>query len=365
MASRASSRACGCVTTAARIAIPTAGQRLIDVLDFPSDPRIVYAAVENRAINVRWEAETARLHPSPWIGLRAHAVNDSQARPQLAPRLCLEGRRARRRARLWLGGVCRGPERSVAACALAWNGCCATGLPSSTMCHRRTRPFSISPTWRDECSKRTMARRFDVRSVAATRKPRLFGPRPRPAYRQSLPGASAGIPGCCTRWSRHPRVATACSATALPLREHLRAADPAAFAVLTQTAVPFLYRSKDTELYAERPADPAVMRGRSGCGALQQPVDCPIAAGVARCRAVLCRVSAIGGAAARPPVSSALPAARRRCRGVRQPTHVARAFGIFIRQASASPARLLPEPRQRAQRGPPVLRRATYAEADS
>jgi gamma-butyrobetaine dioxygenase len=37
------------------------------------------------------------------------------------------------------------------------------------------------------------------------------------------------------------------------IAEHLRAIAPDAFGVLTQTAVPFLYRSKDAELYAERP----------------------------------------------------------------------------------------------------------------
>jgi len=37
------------------------------------------------------------------------------------------------------------------------------------------------------------------------------------------------------------------------IAEHLRATAPDAFAVLTRTAVPFRYRSKDAELYAERP----------------------------------------------------------------------------------------------------------------
>jgi gamma-butyrobetaine dioxygenase len=37
------------------------------------------------------------------------------------------------------------------------------------------------------------------------------------------------------------------------IAEHLRETDAAAFAILTQTPVPFLYRSKDAELYAERP----------------------------------------------------------------------------------------------------------------
>jgi gamma-butyrobetaine dioxygenase len=37
------------------------------------------------------------------------------------------------------------------------------------------------------------------------------------------------------------------------IAEHLRASSPDAFALLTRTAVPFWYRSRDAELYAERP----------------------------------------------------------------------------------------------------------------
>jgi gamma-butyrobetaine dioxygenase len=37
------------------------------------------------------------------------------------------------------------------------------------------------------------------------------------------------------------------------IADHLRTTSPEAFAVLTQTPVPFLYRSKEAELYAERP----------------------------------------------------------------------------------------------------------------
>jgi len=39
----------------------------------------------------------------------------------------------------------------------------------------------------------------------------------------------------------------------IAIAEHLRRASPDAFAVLTRTPVPFRYRSKDAELYAERP----------------------------------------------------------------------------------------------------------------
>jgi gamma-butyrobetaine dioxygenase len=45
------------------------------------------------------------------------------------------------------------------------------------------------------------------------------------------------------------------------IAEHLRATSPDAFAVLTQTPVPFLYRSKDAELYAERPLIQLSCRG--------------------------------------------------------------------------------------------------------
>ena len=44
----------------------------------------------------------------------------------------------------------------------------------------------------------------------------------------------------------------ACLGAGFAIAEHLRAASPDAFNVLTATAVPFLYRSKDAELYAER-----------------------------------------------------------------------------------------------------------------
>jgi len=42
-------------------------------------------------------------------------------------------------------------------------------------------------------------------------------------------------------------------ADGIALSEHLRAIDRPAFEVLTRTPVPFQYRSKDADLYAERP----------------------------------------------------------------------------------------------------------------
>jgi gamma-butyrobetaine dioxygenase len=45
------------------------------------------------------------------------------------------------------------------------------------------------------------------------------------------------------------------------LSNHLRAVDPQAFDVLTRTPVPFHYRSKDAELYAERPLIQLSCRG--------------------------------------------------------------------------------------------------------
>jgi gamma-butyrobetaine dioxygenase len=45
------------------------------------------------------------------------------------------------------------------------------------------------------------------------------------------------------------------------LAEHLRAADSAAFALLSRTHVPFHYRSKDADLYAERPLIKLSCRG--------------------------------------------------------------------------------------------------------
>jgi gamma-butyrobetaine dioxygenase len=50
-------------------------------------------------------------------------------------------------------------------------------------------------------------------------------------------------------------------ADGLALAEHLRSTEPDAFAQLTRTPVPFLYRSKEAELYAERPLIQLSCRG--------------------------------------------------------------------------------------------------------
>ena len=66
---------------------------------------------------------------------------------------------------------------------------------------------------------------------------------------------------CCMRWSLRRTAARACSATASPSRSTCATTSPDAFALLTQTPVPFLYRSKDAELYAERPLIQLSCRG--------------------------------------------------------------------------------------------------------
>ena len=94
---------------------------------------------------------------------------------------------------------------------------------------------------------------FDVRSVPQPENLAYSDLGSGAAHRQSLPRTGAGVSGAARigRLSRRRRE---------PVRRRLRhgrapARDrlPEAFAVLTRTPVPFLYRSKDAELYAERP----------------------------------------------------------------------------------------------------------------
>jgi gamma-butyrobetaine dioxygenase len=67
-------------------------------------------------------------------------------------------------------------------------------------------------------------------------------------YREPVPGFQA-LHALVTS----PEGGDSLFADGFALAMHLRAVAPEAFAQLTQTAVPFFYRSRDAELYAERP----------------------------------------------------------------------------------------------------------------
>ncbi len=226
------------------------GQRLIDIADLPQDPKIQSAVTLNGAIRIEWEAESrAASFDIRWL----RANSETRA-----------GRPAERRPKFWLEGA-----SLDAACDFAW------ARFSDAKTDRPLRARWLSRLLRDgiaflsevpaadagileaaaltgRVSETNYGMVFDVRSVAQPENLAYsdlgLGLHTDNPYREPVPGFQV----------LHVLIASpdggeSIFGDGLAIAEHLRTTSPEAFAVLTRTAVPFLYRSKDAELYAERP----------------------------------------------------------------------------------------------------------------
>jgi alpha-ketoglutarate-dependent taurine dioxygenase len=229
---------------------PHSGQRLIDIADLPENPRIRSAAAHDGMVRVEWESEPrAASFELQW--LLAHAPNRSDRRPQFAPKPWLEGARLdASRDFAWASLADARSDRALRArwlTRLLQDGiaflsnvpCGDTGILEAAALMGRVVETNYGQV-------------FDVRSVAQPENLAYsdlgLGLHTDNPYREPVPGFQL----------LHALIASPDGGESLfgdgfAIAEHLRAADPHAFAVLTQTAVPFLYRSKDAELYAERP----------------------------------------------------------------------------------------------------------------
>jgi gamma-butyrobetaine dioxygenase len=229
---------------------PHSGQRLIDIADLPESPRIRSAAAHNGSVQVEWESE-----PRPasfelqW--LLAHAANRPGRRPQFMPKPWLEGARLdaardfawetfsdarndRGRRAQWL--------RRLLQDGIAF----LSKVPSSGA------GILEAAASMGRVAETNYGQVFDVRSVAQPENLAYsdlgLGLHTDNPYREPVPGFQV----------LHALIASPDGGESLfgdgfAIAEQLRATHPDAFAVLTRTAVPFLYRSKDAELYAERP----------------------------------------------------------------------------------------------------------------
>ena len=159
------------------------------------------------------------------------------------------------------------PGRASPRCATARacgsrgsRGCCRMASHSSRTCRRR--PARCSRRCR--CVGRVLETNygltFDVRSVPQPENLAYsdlgLGLHTDNPYREPVPGFQA----------LHALIPSneggdSLFADGFALAAHLRATAPEAFALLTTTAVPFLYRSGDAELYAERPLIQLSTRG--------------------------------------------------------------------------------------------------------
>ena len=229
---------------------PHSGQRLIDIVDLPDDPRIRSAAAQDGTVHVAWEAES-RTASFELRWLLAHASNRSPGRASLTPKRWLEGARLdATRDFKWAAFSEAKEDPSLRAQWL--ERLFQDGIAFLSDVPSREDGIFAAASLVGRVLETNYGLAYDVRSVPQPENLAYsdlgLGLHTDNPYRDPVPGFQA----------LHALVTSPAGGESLfgdgfAIAEHLRAIAPEAFAVLTQTAVPFLYRSKDAELYAERP----------------------------------------------------------------------------------------------------------------
>jgi alpha-ketoglutarate-dependent taurine dioxygenase len=229
---------------------PHSGQRLVDIADLPGEPRIHAAIADEKMVHVEWDSDSRPASfELDWLYL--HGGTGAAHRPESATRLWMAGAlcdAARDFAWLTLSEA-----RSNSAARLDW----LTRLLQDGIAFLSAVP-SVDTAILDAASligrvtPTNYGLVFDVRSVPQPENLAYsdlgLGLHTDNPYREPVPGFQV----------LHALVASveggeSLFADGIALAEHLRVCDPDAFVQLTQTPVPFLYRSQDAELYAERP----------------------------------------------------------------------------------------------------------------
>ena len=228
---------------------PHSGQRLIDVADLPVEPRLRSAIALGGELRIEWQDGAGAAFDLDWLAAQAGAA--ALQRPELL-------------RKPWLNGAALDAAHDFAWASLAQarneprvRGAWLTRLLQDGLAFFN----EVPPTETAILEAMSLVGRivetnygavFDVRAVAQPENlaysDRGLGLHTDNPYREPVPGFQA----------LHVLVASPAGGESLfadgcALALHLRHTDAAAFARLSETAVPFLYRSKDAELYAERP----------------------------------------------------------------------------------------------------------------
>jgi gamma-butyrobetaine dioxygenase len=201
-------------------------------------------------VNVEWESESrSASFELEW--LLARASNRSHGRPEVAQRLWLEtaGLDAARDF-AWAAFPEAQSDRALRARWLTRLLRDGIAFLSNVPCNEAGILEAAALAGR--ISETNYGQVFDVRSVPQPENLAYsdlgLGLHTDNPYREPVPGFQV----------LHALVASPGGGESLfgdgfAIAEHLRTVSPDAFAVLTRTPVPFRYRSKDAELYAERP----------------------------------------------------------------------------------------------------------------
>jgi gamma-butyrobetaine dioxygenase len=226
------------------------GQRLVDITDLPAEPRIRSAVAGAGTVRIEWQEEApAAEFSADWLA--AHAPERRQRPPELNVIPWLEGGALdARRDFAWI--ACE-QVRVDAGPLLEW----LTRLTQQGIAFVRGVPAEPSALLElaariGRVCETNYGIAFDVRAVPQPENLAYsdagLGLHTDNPYREPVPGFQA-LHALVTA----PTGGDSLFADGFALATHLRAIAPEAFERLTQTAVPFAYRSRDAELYAERP----------------------------------------------------------------------------------------------------------------
>jgi gamma-butyrobetaine dioxygenase len=233
------------------------GQRLVDVADLPADPRIRSVAVRDGEVRIEWDDEgRVSSFDAEWLARQADGVRIR--RPVLSARRWLEGSTLSASDFAW---VPFSRARDDSASRLEW---------LTRMLQDGVAFLSEAPLEEDgileamklvgHVAETNYGLVFDVRSVAQPENLAYsdlgLGLHTDNPYREPVPGFQA-----LHALSASPDGGESLFADGFALAEHLRNTQPADFALLSGTPVPFHYRSPNAELYAERPLIQISCRG--------------------------------------------------------------------------------------------------------
>jgi gamma-butyrobetaine dioxygenase len=226
------------------------GQRLIDITDLPVSPHIRSVSREENAVRIEWEGEAG--HSSFDLGwLAAHAFGRTAPAPELE-------------VHRWLTGAALDASRDFAWASLAGLGAdphlrlgwltrlLQDGLAFVSEVPATEGAILEAMALVGRVLETNYGLTFDVRSLPQPENLAYsdlgLGLHTDNPYREPVPGFQALHALIPAREG-----GDSLFADGFALAEHLRVSAPEAFARLTRTAVPFHYRARDVDLYAERP----------------------------------------------------------------------------------------------------------------
>jgi alpha-ketoglutarate-dependent taurine dioxygenase len=225
------------------------GQRLVDVMDIPAEPRIRSAKLENGTLAVVFEDDgRTAAFPLAWLRRCAAAA---PARPELETRLWLDGASLDRRRDF--AAVSFDELRANPAARLAWlTRLLQDGIAFVSALPQREHAILEATSHIGYVPETNYGRVFDVRAVPQPENLAYsdlgLGLHTDNPYREPVPGFQA-----LHTLIAAPDGGDSLFADGFALAGHLRDTAPEAFAILTRTPVPFLYQSAGADLYAERP----------------------------------------------------------------------------------------------------------------